>query len=329
MVGRRGLALITMLIAILALLGAPEVEARMHRHRRAASRPRRCHSDKQCHGGTCNDAGQCCRADEITCGTSCCNKLLADACCNGQCVDFARNDNNCGGCGIVCTGGKSCQDGVCTCLADEVDCGNKCANLFVDDDNCGACGHMCDADLKCFLGECGCKDIYQTLCDGQCVDLHTSRDDCGWCGNVCLAGGDCVDGECLLPCGPCEERVNNVCVPKDGETDCNGVCVHTQTDPHNCGGCGAGCPSGITCTNGTCDFCGVGYTTCHPPDPNRVVGCCRQDIAPVCCESSMGGGCCTTDTTCCDGYCCPAGTQCCVNSRHTYPCIPAGQPCLG
>src|SRR2546426_628545 len=197
MVGRRGLALITMLIAILALLGAPEVEARMHRHRRAASRPRRCHSDKQCHGGTCNDAGQCCRADEITCGTSCCNKLLADACCGGQ-----------------------------------------------------------------------------------CVDLHTSRDNCGWCGNVCLAGGDCVDGECLLPCGPCEERVNNVCVPKDGETDCNGVCVHTQTDPHNCGGCGAGCPSGITCTNGTCDFCGVGYTTCHPPDPNRVVGCCRQDIAP-------------------------------------------------
>ena len=72
MVGRRVLAPITMLIAILALLGAPEAEARKHRHHRAASRTRRCHSDKQCRGSVCNDAGRCCAFGDFACGANCC-----------------------------------------------------------------------------------------------------------------------------------------------------------------------------------------------------------------------------------------------------------------
>jgi hypothetical protein len=37
-----------------------------------------------------------------------------------------------------------------------------------------------------------------------------------------------------------------------GETACSGACVNEQTDDHNCGSCGHVCPSGVSCTNGTC-----------------------------------------------------------------------------
>ena len=149
-------------VAILSLMGAPAAQA--------GKRDRRCHRDTQC------------------------NKF-ADACCDGRCVDFSGDENNCGGCGNVCELGKSCVDGACVCLPNEVDCGGKCANLLFDSDNCGACGNACDADQGCFLGECRCPDPTQDWCDGQCVSVSSDRNNCGWCGNQCLFGRDCVDGQ--------------------------------------------------------------------------------------------------------------------------------------
>jgi hypothetical protein len=384
MVRRRVLGLITMLVAISALLGAPEVEARKHRHQRAASRHWRCHSDKQCKAGTCNDAGQCCTAfsGEVACGAGCCNTLLGNTCCGSGCVDTQSDNGNCGGCGVVCSGGHSCQNGVCACPEATTDCGTECVDttfdnlncgacghacgagqtcidstcrcsssldtlcngqcvyLPADDANCGACGHACGAGLVCIASQCVCSDVGDALCNGTCIDVVSDRNNCNGCGNVCPAGQDCVGARCQAPCGPCEELVNNVCVLKDlaKDTVCNGLCVDTQSDPNNCGGCGTVCPSGVTCTNGNCDLCppvgSVSFTTCPANDPSGhfIAFCCRQDIVPVCCPSSSGtsyGACCGIDSTCCDGACCPAGTHCCANPRSTNPCLPDGQPCPG
>jgi hypothetical protein len=53
-----------------------------------------------------------------------------------------------------------------------------------------------------------------------------------------------------------------------GTTSCNGVCVNTQTDTNNCGGCGFTCAppppnAASVCVAGTCTInCNVGYNNC-------------------------------------------------------------------
>jgi len=63
---------------------------------------------------------------------------------------------------------------------------------------------------------------------------------------------------------------------------CNGGCVNTDNDIHNCGGCG------VTCT-GPSPFCAGG--SCGTP-PCEVTGC-------------------GASSTCCDTQCCGAGQLCC------------------
>lgn len=49
----------------------------------------------------------------------------------------------------------------------------------------------------------------------------------------------------------------------EGETDCDGVCVDTSTDPNNCGECGVQCSEGQVCSDGECaTFCSEPYTNC-------------------------------------------------------------------
>jgi hypothetical protein len=241
------------------------------------------------------------------------------------------NNSNCGECGNVCTGGKQCTDGVCICTGGTTDCSGTCTNLNLDDKNCGACGNQCDPGQTCVGGRCACSDPGNIVCDGQCIDGLGNRNNCGKCGNQCPAGQDCIGGSCQPPCGPCEERVNNVCVPKDGLTNCNGACVNTQTDPNNCGGCGTVCDHSGSCQNGACtpcpDYPDLHYTWCPADLGGDIIGVCCRPETPNCCFTAHGGGCCADSETCCDGYCCPVGTHCCENTRHTYPCIPDGQQC--
>jgi len=294
---RRVFRLIAILFTMWALLDLSAAEARTPRPPRPPRPPRRCHPGSLCQHGTgvCNDAGQCCGTSEFACGTSCCNALPNVGCCDGACV-YTDTEENCGGCGNVCHGGKFCTDGVCACRGGETDCNGFCANLLWDNLNCGACGTQCAEGFSCFLGTCRCADSGQEQCNRQCIDVTGDRNNCGACGNVCPAGQDCIGGQCQPPCDdPCHELVNNVCVLKDPgkDTICNGACVDITTDPNNCGGCGNVCPAGQDCVNGACQSprCAAPTTDCGG------VWCCNPGMlclnneytgAPLCCTPGFG-----------------------------------------
>ena len=325
-----------MLIAILALLGAMQVEARNHRH----DKGRRCHTDKVCHGGTCNEAGRCCTAGDLACGNTCCNGAQGQECCgDSYCTDLSDNAN-CGACGNTCTGGKTCENYDCRCPAGQTDCNGVCVDLTSNHDNCGTCGNKCDAAFSCTDSECRCSDSGLMPCNGECIDPYRDDENCGLCGRRCSEGEQCLSGNCQTGCPPCEEPVDKICVLKEPgkDTECNGTCVDLNNDPNNCGACGRACPPGGTCTNGDCGLCPQGlpvhYEECPVNDPGGhvIAACCRLPETPNCCFGSRGGGgCCTDEESCCltnigDGYCCPAGTQCCASSKF-YPCLPPGAQC--
>ena len=153
------------------------------------------------------------------CSISCTTRNHAD--CDGNhatgCEANLASDNlNCGGCGIVCENGATCQSGSCVapidCQPGTADCNgdpiDKCeVRLDSDANNCGACGVVCSFDHafpSCILGGCGfivCHMGYAD-CDGQqangCeVGLTSDAANCGACGNACAAGEVCSAGSCV------------------------------------------------------------------------------------------------------------------------------------
>jgi hypothetical protein len=68
------------------------------------------------------------------------------------CVNIQTDPNNCGRCGKVCTGGKTCQSGTCNCPTGQslsngmccpnglTNCGGTCTDTSKDLNNCGGCG---------------------------------------------------------------------------------------------------------------------------------------------------------------------------------------------
>ena len=330
MAGRRRIfGLITVLITMAALLGTPEAHARARRH---APRTRRCHSDKQCPSAVCNDAHRCCLAGDFACGANCCNPTVTSLCCgDSACVDPSTDNGNCGACGVVCSGGKSCQLGDCVCPSGQTDCGGACKDLTSDPANCGACGNACGADFRCVDSQCVCQDSTDLPCNGHCVNPYTDRNNCNTCGNVCPSDQDCLSGQCRSACGPCEERVDNYCVLKEAgkDTVCNGVCVDVLTDPNNCGSCGNVCVGGDTCQNGICkgSACPDQWHSCGVTYPGGITHCCLN--GDTCSIGERDAACCGEGTFTCanlDGYCCPVGYQCCGN-HVGYPCVPPGAQC--
>jgi len=65
-----------------------------------------------------------------------------------------------------------------------------------------------------------------------------------------------------------------------GQDLCNGICVSLQSDPLNCGACGALCDEGSYCSGGVCVAqCAAGETECGAScvdisvDPSHCGGC--------------------------------------------------------
>jgi hypothetical protein len=103
------------------------------------------------------------------------------------------------------------------------------------------------------------------------------------------------------------------CTP--GETACAGQCVSLENDSAHCGACGAVCPTGLECIDGSCrcdssgdcgdsvlaDCRSDGRCECGPDDCRPGERCAGQGGETRC--SCNGGEACTGDDVCCGAGC--------------------------
>jgi hypothetical protein len=203
-------------------------------------------------------------------------------CCSANCVTEGRTRKIC-----RCTADRDCPGGVCLagdcCIppADDVTCAGLCGPQT---NNCGqpvACAPCCTPTAQ------SCQT------NGQCCSGVCAAGSCA--GGAVADGGACdEDGDCL----------NRHC--------CAGVCRTLDTDPGNCGACGAVCRIGESCTAGVCT---CGSNPRCPIDQQCVSGACTVGCDAVTCAAACG-----------EGAQCFAGPErhYCYPSSGGYDC---GQPC--
>jgi hypothetical protein len=100
-------------------------------------------------------------------------------------------------------------------------------------------------------------------------------------GQSCMEDADCLSSDCL----PKDSRGRRLCGCGDGYSLCGGVCLYTDLDSNNCGGCGIQCSKqeGEICCGGDCvDFL---------DDPQNCGGC------GVVADTVRGEACCTGSVT--------------------------------
>ncbi|MCY1031848.1 hypothetical protein OV207_10310 [Corallococcus sp. BB11-1] len=118
--------------------------------------------------------------------------------CGSECADLQGDPFNCGGCGVRCGEGETCQAGACECRTGAPACGEACLDLSSDARNCGACGNACPADQVCSAGACAeaCPPGSER-CNGGCAVLASDPLNCGACGTVCPDVQSCHAGRCM------------------------------------------------------------------------------------------------------------------------------------
>ncbi len=75
-----------------------------------------------------------------------------------------------------------------------------------------------------------------------------------------------------------------------GEVLCDGVCVDTQSDPWNCGQCGTGCATGLSCQQGQC-ACPPPTVLCHGACLDLQADDSNCGQCDVACASTVGTHC--------------------------------------
>src|SRR5205085_2391199 len=127
--------------------------------------------------------------------------------CGASCIDTQTDNQNCGACDKICTGGTTCVAGACTCPANTTLCNGACVNFATDRANCGGCStladggtdptHVCAQFKACVNSQCTCTD-QRPDCnnDGVCHDLNKDNQNCGACGSPCGSGTTCKGGSC-------------------------------------------------------------------------------------------------------------------------------------
>ncbi|HEY7372556.1 MAG TPA: glycoside hydrolase family 30 beta sandwich domain-containing protein [Polyangia bacterium] len=116
-------------------------------------------------------------------GTISCN--AGQDLCGGQCIDTTSDSDNCGGCGIPCLGGHTCQNRQCACPAGLLECSGSC--VASDATHCGTCSNACTGNQVCAGGSCtsmctggttpcgtACCGSNQTCTNNACVDMGTT-----------------------------------------------------------------------------------------------------------------------------------------------------------
>jgi len=223
-------------------------------------------------------------------------------CCNpGFCLSADQglwDNNNCGGCGIVCnrSAGEACVLG--TCYAGDAP---------------GQC-RWCDSYSVCCAGGAAAQD--GGVPDGNGFDsgpgssyCHNawsfSQDNanCGGCNIRCGANELCAGGQCTCPSlfGDPNYAV------------CGTGCIDLRFDDANCGACDHSCASGESCVYGECRR-GDGTLDCGGTCSDAQLCCATAGWPPATCTdiSRMGwdtdncGGCnivCSAHESCVSGDC--------------------------
>lgn len=203
----------------------------------------------------------------------------------------------------------TCRDGFGDC---DGNMENGCEAVFATDGlNCGKCGTPCLSgshsstscskgmcDIKCEAGFANCDSDQSNGCEielgsvehctdcTQCPDPEITRQQA-----VCTKDG--CGFSCNSPFTNCPSSKTDTCE------------INLDTDPKNCGACGAVCPSQngkASCDKGVCSIeCDSGFLNCGDPkdgcstsiytDPLNCNGCNKA------CESQNG------DPTCSAGEC--------------------------
>jgi hypothetical protein len=157
---------------------------------------------------------------------------------------------------------QSCENGSCACLV--VNCpladgGAGCADITSDLVNCGGCvyatppaGQTCGTGQACVNSQCVCANGYTSCPIGDggnyCANTTNDKENCGGCGMVCPHDQKCEQPTPGAP-GVC---VCDLTEPDGGDLiPCASGCVHSNTDPRNCGMCNILCDTGI-CNAGVC-----------------------------------------------------------------------------
>lgn len=223
-----------------------------------------------------------------------CNGLPDDGC---EAIPTVDN-NNCGGCGIVCPTNYTCMYGTCACAITNScgGCGNVCPpppDNFPTFPPAWHVEYRCDDDKGvCNVAQCSPR---WADCDGDFTtdptktsngcETNTTLDasNCGGCGVTCAAGEVCeFSGD--------RYQFNGVSGPGRGECvcPCGSSCFDLSSDVRNCGMCNKGC-GGIGahqydyCQNGKCEYeCDANWRDCNSDgicetnvrsDPANCGGC--------------------------------------------------------
>jgi len=232
------------------------------------------------------------------------------------CVFTSSNILNCGGCGIVCSGGMNCCNGQCVDVLSPSQTGS-----------CGGCGVQCTT-------------IGSTCCNGMCRTLTTDFFNCGACLNSCGSGQLCCSGNCTGPndnnnCGGCGISCtpgnicqNGFCVPgcPTGFISCAGQCLNPLNNNFNCGRCSNPCANGSFCNLGTCspNVCvNAGEIFC--PEANGCVNVtANRNLCGDCSTRCTNGACLLSRCQCQSNFDCLAGYTCQSTPTQQNTLVPSG-----
>jgi len=261
--------------------------------------------------------------------------------CGAACVDVRTDLANCGGCGLACTGGMTCQGAQCvstgpTCNAPRTRCGDACVDTTSSTDHCGACNRACTPGQRCAAGSCQAPPSCtapQVFCGVGCANTLTDTRNCGVCGLSCASDERCANGVCTRGTPPVDAGTPTgtspagracagettacgslMCFGDIGSGHCTASCTQgsTSAEQAQCGGPGGTClqlaspnPSGST----PAERMGIGYCSqlCAPSAAAGSAQACRPGL--VCTRSWLRNTAYMTETPGCLPHC-TSNTQC-------------------